>query len=187
MSKHTDELIDDLQKTNISTDTARKLIDLVDRKFVKLNTLEDLLGLTSSSCSFLAQQGIFVRQSRDRYFFKQSVQAYVNHIRNIELEKEIQDDRDRLIKFKADLEEMKAGQLDGTLIKKSTVEDEAYKAAAKIRQYLENLPAKLASAIHHESNEQKIYAILNDYIKDGLLEMVDNLEVEFTESDPDES
>lgn len=147
--------------------------------------LQDLLGLTSAErIRQLAREGIIIRNSQHgRFLLKESVRGYLAYKATARKNQwdsdgsEAGDDyeahRARLTKAKADIAEMQAAILKGTVHEAKAVEAVWTDHLVNCRAKLLGMPRRLAARLHSESNPNGIERVLESAIYEALNELAE--------------
>ena len=134
-----------------------------------------LLGMTTRRVRQLAGDGIIPRAARGRFRLIAAVQGYCRYLISLGGEPggELDADRRRLLRAKADLAEMEADRMRGTAIPTDEV-DEAWQPLAVVaRQRLLGVPTKAAPVVASEADPAACHRIIAALIKDALSELPD--------------
>lgn len=76
----------------------------------------------------------------------------------------------------AELAELERDRLRGILIDADTVRNDAFTAARATRNMLGNIPARLSAILAGETDEKKIYRLLEDAIDDACRSLAEKVE-----------
>ncbi len=151
----------------------------VDRAF-----LADHLSLSTARIHQLEQEGVISKESRGLYPFADTVRNYTRFLKKTrrrvasadgegDANAEWQKERARLTKAKADVAEMQAAIMKGTVHESGSVEAVWTDMLMSTRARLLAIPRSQATLLAEEEDANKIEEILTSRIDDALNELSD--------------
>ena len=154
------------------------------RWIVHTRELAELLDMSDRAVRKLTQEGVLQRVSRGRYDLRDALPAYVRHIRGALGVKpddipDLAEARARQALSAAKVNELKAAELEGKLVRREVVEEIFGRVSAALRSSLSALPSKARGRIPHmtAADAGELDSLLRDILRDipreaGLPEMV---------------
>jgi phage terminase Nu1 subunit (DNA packaging protein) len=151
---------------------------------ISASELAEWLCIELQVVSRLAQAGVLPKASRGKYPQKEAVQAYIRYTRsqnrrktadldlnsqNLKLEKEKEDLR--LVRLKADEQELKVLKGKGQLVDKDQVLNVYGQLAGNCKSRMLGLPTKLAAQLRNSASDVEAKQILDRHIKKALEEI----------------
>lgn len=107
-------------------------------------------------------------QSTNEYDLKASVHAYLSFIRS--KVGPVTDERSRLLKVQADMQELKVRLRKGEVVLRESVRREIFKMVRGMRDKMQNIPDRVAGVCAAETNQSVIHTILTKEIYQALEE-----------------
>jgi phage terminase Nu1 subunit (DNA packaging protein) len=145
---------------------------------VEVSRLMELFQMTDSGVRSLVRKGIIPKPSAGGYFFDASITGYVTYLRKYAKGRPNWDDADngpsdrsRLLKAKADIEELKAQELDGRLVSVDAVAETLSSITTTIRNRLLAIPSRAATLVVGEDDPDVIQAQLEALVHEALTEL----------------
>jgi phage terminase Nu1 subunit (DNA packaging protein) len=146
---------------------------------VDVNTLANLFNLTTVWVQKLAKEGVITKTERGRYDLWPSIRGYVKHLQerrvnqwdNGEQKDDWNAERTRLTRAKADMAEMQAAILKGTVHEARAVEAVWTDHLMACRAKLLAMPKKLAPRVHGTEKLTAIEAEIEAAIVEALNEL----------------
>lgn len=146
--------------------------------YVDVHRLMELFQLTDSGVRSLVRKGIIPKPATGRYFFDASITGYVTYLRKYAKGRPNWDDdhsgsidRSRLLKAKADIEELKAKELGSQLINVNDVAEAWSAVTVTMRNRLLAIPARAAPLLVGENALEVIQGRLEALIHEALTEL----------------
>jgi phage terminase Nu1 subunit (DNA packaging protein) len=131
---------------------------------VSQQELADWLGLSARRIRELTKAGILKKSTR--YGLRDSVRRYLEFIRT--KPGNLTEERARLTKAQADLMELKLRARNGELVLREAVQREAFAVGRRIRDGVENLPARLSGLFAAEPDQGNIFVLFSREISQCL-------------------
>ena len=145
---------------------------------VEVSRLMELFQMTDSGVRSLVRKGIIPKPSTGGYFFDASITGYVTYLRRYAKGRPNWDDADsgpsdrsRLLKAKADIEELKAQELDGRLVSVDAVAETLSSITTTIRNRLLAVPSRAATLVVGEDDPDVIQSQLEALVHEALTEL----------------
>lgn len=157
-----------------------------------VETIAKLLELTPRRVHQLVNEGVIPKPvKRGRYELVGSVQGYIRYLRQLNISEEMDGEggsevshRKRLTKARADIAEMEAERIAGSLVDVGSVEQAWTAAGARFRARVLGIPHKLAPIVAAESDIETCCDLLEEHCHEALRELA-NDDVESEESATD--
>ncbi len=152
-----------------------------------IDTIAKLLELTPRRIHQLVGEGVIPKpEKRGRYELVGSVQGYIRYLRQLNINEEMDGEggsevshRKRLTKARADIAEMEAERISGSLVDVTSVEHAWQSAGARFRARVLGIPHKLAPIVAAESDIETCCDLLEEHVHEALRELAtDDVESE---------
>jgi hypothetical protein len=139
-----------------------------------VGTIAKLLMLTERRVQQLSNEGIIPKAERGRYELVPAVQGYIRYLgdRNLgEMPGSTDDHKKRLLKARADLAEMEAAQLSGSLVKAELAEEVWSQAMSRVRQRMLSVAPKAAPVVAVETSAEVCHEAIEAFVHEALAEL----------------
>ena len=148
---------------------------MADSQTYSIETISKLLMLSERRCQQLVGEGVIPKQGRGQYDLVQSVQGYVNFLRERAFggvaNTDQHGEKTRLITAQANIAEMNDAELRGDLVRVSEVRRTIFTAARGVRNSLQTVADRLAVPIAGESDHHEIHNIIEGELNQILTDM----------------
>lgn len=147
--------------------------------------LANMLGLTVTRVQQLSNDGVITTLERGVYDVTSSVRGYCEWIRGksrgSDTSKEEKQERIRLTKARASVAELNHSELVGSLVRADVVHMQDFKIGRILRNNLQSIPDRISAILAAETEEEKIYAMIDTEIRNSLDEVINAMNSETTE------
>lgn len=126
---------------------------------VSKRELSELLGLSERHLDRLIAAGVLPPRTAKGFALKGAIRGYVSFLKSNS--GGVATERARLLKFQADLTELKLRERTGELVELAEVESQVFTNSRRIRDAFLNLPPRTAGLVAAESNQHTCFDILN--------------------------
>lgn len=154
-------------------------VETIDRLTVSASVLADLLGVTERRVRQLAEEGIFMRESKGRYNLPESIKTYINMLKmesdivnsgqtnglDLDVEKAIHE------RVKRNQAEIKLALMKGDVHKSEDVKRVMIDMLTSFRTRLLNIPAKVAPIVAVKKDAGVIRELLTLEVVEVLEEL----------------
>jgi phage terminase Nu1 subunit (DNA packaging protein) len=148
---------------------------MADSQTYSIETISKLLMLSERRCQQLVSDGVIPKQGRGQYDLVQSVQGYVNFLRERAFggvaNTDQHGEKTRLITAQANIAEMNDAELRGDLVRVDEVRRAIFTAARGVRNSLQTVADRLAVPISAESDHHEIHDIIEGELNQILTDM----------------
>lgn len=140
-----------------------------------VGTIAKLLLLTERRVQQLTKEGVIPRSERGRYELAPSVQAYIRYLQErshgsvASIDYHVE--KARLVKLQADKAEAELKELLGEFVSAVEVSEAWTHMLVNIKTRLTGIPSKTASIVCHETDPAVVQDILDEHIRDALMEL----------------
>lgn len=114
---------------------------------VDIETLADLLNISSRMVSDYARRGVIIRQTHGQYVLRESVKSFVAHVHKKADSDTLTQERIRQTKAQADLLDLKNAKAKAELLDASDVEKEWASVLRDLRAALLAVPSRVGSRL----------------------------------------
>jgi len=138
--------------------------------------ISKLLMLTERRVQQLSKEGVLPKGERGRYELVASVQGYIKFLRDRAIGEDLPGDavssnRARILKARADIAELEAERLAGSLIPASEVQSTWVAAVSRFRQKALAIPVKAAPLVSVETEIDACHEIVETFVHEALAEL----------------
>ncbi len=148
---------------------------MADSQTYSIETISKLLMLSERRCQQLVSDGVIPKQGRGQYDLVQSVQGYVNFLRERAFggvaNTDQHGEKTRLITAQANIAEMNDAELRGDLVRVDEVRRAIFTAARGVRNSLQTVADRLAVPISAENDHHEIHDIIEGELNQILTDM----------------
>lgn len=132
---------------------------------VSQKDLASWLGLGARHIRSLTINGVLT-QTPKGYDLKASIHSYLTFLRS--KTGTVSDERTRLLKAQADLQELKVRQKNGEVVTRESVAKETFVMIRTARDKMQNIPPRISGVLAAEGDQHRIFTYLTEEINQAL-------------------
>lgn len=148
---------------------------MADSQTYSIETISKLLMLSERRCQQLVKDGVIPKKERNQYDLVQSVQGYVNFLRERAFggvaNTDMHSEKTRLVVAQANIAEMNDAEMRGELVRVDEIRRAVFTAARSVRNSMQTIADRLAVPIAGESDHHEVHTIIEDEINQVLGDM----------------
>ncbi len=132
---------------------------------VSQKELASWLGLGARHIRSLTTSGVLT-QSAKGYNLKASIRSYLTFVKS--KTGTVTDERTRLLKAQADMQELKVRQRTGDLVEQEAVRRATFDMVRGARDTLQNIPSRISGVLAAEGDQARVFDLLTREIHQAL-------------------